>query len=263
MMYAPELAEESSGFNPAHFSELAPLESNNFWFRVRNRLLIWALKNHRPEFRSLLEIGCGTGYVLSGIAKHFPTAKLHGSEIFIAGLEFAAARLPATEFVQMDARQIPFCNEFEVIGAFDVLEHIEEDTQVLTEIHRALIPEGLLLLTVPQHEWMWSSVDDDACHVRRYSSRQLHEKVQAAGFDIIRSTSFVSMLLPLMYISRIVKRLLPYRADSMAASAELILPRWLNAIFEKMLSIDFWLIRTGFSLPLGGSRLLVARKAKF
>lgn len=259
-MYAPNLAEESSGFNPSYFGELAPLEAKNFWFRARNRLVIWALKKYCPKFRSFLEIGCGTGYVLSGIAKAFPLARLHGSEIFTAGLAFASTRLPTSDFMQMDARRIPFYEEFEVIGAFDVLEHIEEDEQVIAEIYRALVPGGMLMLTVPQHTWMWSTVDDYACHVRRYAAKPLHEKLQAAGFEIVRSTSFVSMLLPLMYVSRLLKRLVPKKGGSMTTAAELRLPAWLNFIFEKMLDIDLALTRTGIDLPLGGSRLVVAKK---
>src|SRR5690606_22871969 len=115
-----------------------------------------------------LEIGCGTGFVLSGVADAFPAVRLFGSEIFTAGLEFAARRQPSVNFMQMDARSLPFLDEFDVIGAFDVLEHIVEDGQVLAQMREALKPNGIILLTVPQHEWLWSPVDEFACHVRRY-----------------------------------------------------------------------------------------------
>src|SRR2546428_13964527 len=101
--YAATLAQAGGGFKAAYFAELAPLETGHFWFRVRNRLIIWALGKYCPGFRCFLEIGCGTGYVLSGIAKAYPGAQLHGSEIFTAGLAFAAARQPSINFMQMDA----------------------------------------------------------------------------------------------------------------------------------------------------------------
>ena len=146
---------------------------------------------------------CGTAYVLSGVAKKFPQAALNGSEIFLAGLGFAAARLPGAKFMQMDARVIPFDNEFDVVGAFDVIEHIKEDEQVLSQIHASLKPAGLMLLTVPQHAWLWSAADEYACHERRYAASDLHLKVKAAGFQLMRSTSFVSVLLPAMMASRL------------------------------------------------------------
>ena len=255
--YAPALAQGGGGFKTAYFAELAPLEAEYFWFRARNRLIIWALGKYAQGLQSFLEIGCGTGYVLSGMAGAFSGVRFHGSEIFTAGLAFASARQPAIDFMQMDARQIPFVDEFDAIGAFDVLEHIEEDVQVLRQMHAALKPGGIMLLTVPQHAWLWSPVDEHACHVRRYPVRELHAKVEGAGFEILRSTSFVSSLLPALWASRFVKKGSTKDFDAMA---ELRIAPWLNAAFFILLCVELALIRRGISFPAGGSRLLVARK---
>jgi len=255
--FAPELAEEGGGFKTTYFAELAPLEAEYFWFRARNRLIIWALGKYARGLQSFLEIGCGTGYVLSGLASAFPGVRFHGSEIFTAGLAFAAARQPAIGFMQMDARYIPFVDEFDAIGAFDVLEHIEEDEQVLRQMYAALKPGGIMMLTVPQHAWLWSPVDEYACHVRRYSARELCVKVAGAGFEILRSTSFVSSLLPAMWVSRFFKK---GSLEDFDATAELKISPRLNSWFYKMLSAELALIGGGINFPVGGSRLLVARK---
>lgn len=258
LAYAPALAQGGGGFKAAYFVDLARLEAGHFWFRARNRLIIWALGKYCPEFRSFLEIGCGTGYVLSGIANAYPGAQLHGSEIFTAGLTLAAARQPSIDFMQMDGRHIPFVEEFDSIGAFDVLEHIEEDEQVLRQMHGALKPGGIILLTVPQHAWLWSPVDDYACHIRRYSAKEIHAKVEGAGFEILRSTSFVSSLLPAMFASRLLQKASTKKyADP---TAELRISAWLNGLFEKMLDAELAVIRYGINFPVGGSRLIVARK---
>lgn len=258
LAYAPALAQGGGGFKAAYFADLARLEAGHFWFRARNRLIIWAIAKYCPEFHSFLEIGCGTGYVLSGIANAYPGAQLHGSEIFTAGLAFAAARQPTIDFMQMDGRAIPFVEEFDSIGAFDVLEHIEEDEQVLGQIHGALKPGGVVLLTVPQHAWLWSPVDDYACHIRRYSAKEIHAKVEGTGFEVLRSTSFVSSLLPAMFASRLVQKVSAKKyADP---TAELRISPWLNGLFEKMLGAELAVIRNGINLPVGGSRLIVARK---
>jgi SAM-dependent methyltransferase len=256
--YAPNFANEGGGFKSTYFSELARLEETNFWFRSRNKLLIWALKKYCLNFQSLLEIGCGTGFVLSGISKEFPRSTLFGSEIFIAGLGFASARLPSAKFMQMDAKKIPFENEFDVIGAFDVLEHIKEDEEVLAQMCMALKPEGLIFLTVPQHAWLWSPIDEYACHERRYAAPDLHKKIEAAGFRVIRSTSFITTLLPAMMISRFLqKRVSDKNFD---ATAELELSPWLNSLLSQILKAELALIKLGFNLPVGGSRLVVAEK---
>lgn len=255
--YAPALVHEGGGFKAEYFAELSRLEARHFWFRIRNRLIVWALEKYSPGFRSFLEIGCGTGYVLSGIAKAFPDTEIHGSEVFSTGLDFAAVRLPGIDLMQMDARNIPYRDEFDVIGAFDVLEHIEEDEQVLEQIHAALKPRGIMLLTVPQHAWLWSVVDEYACHVRRYSAKELHAKVAGAGFEILRSTSFVSALLPAMWVSRFAQKSSTKNID---ATAELRISPWLNRIFESILNAEARMIRNGVNFPLGGSRILVSRK---
>jgi len=102
--YAPELAYAGGGFKSSSFSKLARLEDANFWFRSRNQLIIWALEKYCPNSCSLLEIGCGTGYVLSGVSKVFQQSGLYDSEIFTTGLGFAASQLPSGSFMQMDAR---------------------------------------------------------------------------------------------------------------------------------------------------------------
>src|SRR4030095_1631809 len=104
------------------------------------------------------------------------------------------------------ARRIPFRGEFDVIGAFDVLEHIKEDEEVLAQMYQATRPRGGVLLTVPQHSFLWSEVDDYSRHVRRYSASELKAKVKRAGFETLRTTSFVSLLLPVMFISRLRQR---------------------------------------------------------
>lgn len=254
--YSPELIELGTGFKSGYFAQLAPLEEANFWFRSRNLLIVWALKKYFPGLQSLLEVGCGTGYVLSGIASAFPTVELVGSEVFVAGLSFAAERLPDAHLIQMDARHIPYVNEFDVATAFDVLEHIEEDQAALDNLYCAIRPGGGLLVTVPQHQWLWSSSDSYACHVRRYDAIELHTKIISAGFTVLHSTSFVSLLLPLMMLSR-------RRGQGnkiLDPMDELRVNPLMNSILEGILSVERMMIRMGVKFPMGGSRLIVAKK---
>lgn len=255
--YAPQLARGGAGFEPEYFPQLASLEDANFWFSARRELVLWALAKYGDRFTSFLEIGCGTGHVLQGVAARFPGVTVTGAEVFTAGLAFAAARVPAATFFQMDARRIPYEAEFDAVGAFDVLEHIAEDETVLAEVYRALKPDGRLFLSVPQHAWLWSPSDEYARHVRRYAARDLHRKVRAAGFEVLRSSSFVSLLMPMMLVSRWRSS---RRADAFDASKELALPRVLNAILYRTMRAEIGLMKAGIDFPLGGSRLVVARK---
>ena len=255
--FAPELARESEGFEADYFARLADQEAGNFWFRSRNRLLIWALQQYFPKAEKFLEVGCGTGFVLSGLKQAFPNLVLSGSEVFSDGLSFAAARLPQVELFQMDARRIPFQDEFDVIGAFDVLEHIKQDEEVLAQMHHATRKGGGILITVPQHRFLWSPVDEFARHVRRYEMRELRDKVSRAGFSVVRLTSFVSFLLPLLMASRFKQRMTGEEVDP---SAEYNMSNLLNNTLEKILDAERTVIRAGLSFPAGGSLLLVGRR---
>ena len=258
----PDLAEKGSGFKSEYFYKLYQAEENNFWFKARNQLIQWALRTYASNCQSFLEIGCGTGFVLSGVRDTIPSSNIVGSEIFTAGLAFAAKRVPEAELVQMDARNLPYKEEFDVISAFDVIEHIDEDILVLKNLFRGLKSGGLIMITVPQHQWLWSSVDVHACHVRRYSSAELHEKIEQVGFNIIRTTSFVSFLLPAMYLSRfkISKNKDPDPDSDSDSDSELNINPFINYLFEKILGLERFFIRIGVRFPFGGSRLVLARK---
>jgi SAM-dependent methyltransferase len=258
--FAPELASSFVDYPSGVHENLARLEAACFWFRNRNSLIQSSLNQYFSSLKSLLEIGCGTGFVLSGIAKLRPKMHLVGAEIYTSGLKLAQERTPQAEFLQMDACRIPFKEEFDVIGAFDVLEHIENDQCALNEIYGALKRGGGVMITVPQHQWLWSSTDDVACHKRRYSRIELRSKMEAAGFRVLKMSSFVTFLLPLMILSRLKFKIFPMRTETTGPLEELNIPASLNVIFERVLAVESSLIKRGLSLPSGGSLLCVGIK---
>jgi SAM-dependent methyltransferase len=241
------------GMNPDNFAALYAFEPGHFWFEPRNALITGLLDKYFPQASSLLEIGCGTGFVLSAIAASRPWSRLCGSELHAEGLAFARTRLPGAEFKQLDARAMPPEDRFDVVGAFDVIEHIAEDEAVLAGIRGALAPGGGLVVTVPQHPWLWSKVDDVSHHARRYTARELHDKIARAGFRVRFSGSYAFGLLPAIIASRLWPR------DSAATvKAEFSLPGPANAILRRVLKAEVALTLAGIRFPAGGSRVVVA-----
>ncbi len=252
--FAPDLALENDGMAATSHDALDRLQGESFWFRSRNRLIMDLIRRHVPGAMRVLEVGCGTGYVSTALLQALPQARLTASEIFTNGLGYAARRTGGlAELVQMDARAIPFRAEFDLICAFDVLEHIDADTEVLSQMVAALAPGGSVLLSVPQHPALWSQVDDIAHHKRRYTTGELAAKCRAAGLVVRRNTSFVSSLLPLMLLSRWRQRDREIRPED-----ELRLPRLLDRLLEQALGVERWAIGLGLSLPWGGSRFVLA-----
>ncbi len=258
-VFEAEKSRGDKGFDTDGFERLVGVEAENWWFRSRNRLINWALGHYFSEAKNFFEIGCGTGFVLSGIKNDFPVLSVSGSELFLEGLTYARDRLPDVPLFQMDARRIPFEDEFDVIGAFDVLEHVREDENVLFQMARATKKGGGIILTVPQHRFLWSDIDDFSYHKRRYTRKELAEKVKRAGFKIIHATSFVSFLLPLMLVARFKQRRSKGDFDPLA---EFKMSHFLNSALEKVMGAERAAIRMGFSFPIGGSLLLVAERSR-
>lgn len=259
---APELIGSRSGFDPGFFQDLLRIEAANFWFLNRGRLILRLLDEHFPASRSLLEIGCGTGSVLGAIQEHRPELCLIGSELHPEGIAIAGRRLGhGVTLLQFDARAIPAREEFDVVGAFDVIEHIPEDEMVLRAMRTCLRPGGGAIVTVPQHPWLWSPFDDAAHHCRRYGRGELEGKLRAAGFDVLRSTSYNALLLPLMLASRWFKKLPLGVSRRDTALSEFDIARWLNRTLSLTLTAETWMTTHGVNWPLGGSRFVVARRS--
>jgi SAM-dependent methyltransferase len=250
------IPEPESGFPEEAFEHLAALEDGHFWFRSRSRLIVWALERHFPEAKSLLEVGTGSGVVLQAIRARYPSLELVGVDQSSEALRHAATRVDA-RLLELDAQDLPFDEEFDVVCAFDVLEHVDDDERALAELAAAARPRGGLLVTVPQYDWLWSQGDDYGRHRRRYTKRDLETTVERAGFTVVRSTAWVFSLLPVLAASRLWEKRRRGRYDP---KRELELPKPINRALEAILDAERLAIERGVTLPFGSSRLVVAEK---
>jgi len=244
-------------FDTGAHERLAKIEANSFWFCARNRLIIWALSHYFPKAKNFMEIGCGNGFVLSEIEKKMNYERITGSDLYAEGLACAKKRLRRAKVFQMDIREIALSEAIDLVGAFDVLEHIDNDEGLLNKIYSVLNPGGGIIITVPQHEFLWSYTDELSAHVRRYNSNELRKKIEKAGFKIKDMVSFVSFLMPLVIMRRLVKNT-EQKMDKVIL--DLRLPRGINWVFEKVLDFELFLIRIGIRMSFGASLLVVAYK---
>ncbi|QEZ49023.1 class I SAM-dependent methyltransferase (plasmid) [Cupriavidus oxalaticus] len=253
---APAMMVDHDGFHEPLFVEYEKLEATHFWFVYRRKLILDALQRYFPTLRSFMDVGCGTAENLRAIQARFPRARLVGGEASLRALMQGQRKCKA-QLLQMDARAIPFAQAFDVLGAFDVIEHVDDDAQVLAEMYRACRNDGGIVLTVPQHPSLWSHMDDAAKHKRRYTRQELVKKVEAAGFEIVDVTSFMTLLLPAMAISRVWQRAKP-PGDAMDDGFRI--GAAMNGMLGGVCTLEHNLIRAGLRFPAGGSLLLVARK---
>jgi len=261
----PNPPDARDGYSPSFFEELAGIEDRHFWFRSRNRLLsglVGDLVKSMPQGFRVLEAGCGNGNVLRFLSATVRHGVVIGIDLFEEGLRLARQRSDAL-LVRGDVHASPFHCRFEIIGAFDVIEHLYDDRQALRDFHRLLSDDGLLLLTVPGHMSLWSYFDKAAGHYRRYSRTELEQTLEACGFRVQFVTEFMMVLYPVLRISR---RLSGWLRKSKPEGQEESLADFrvipgLNQILLLLLSWELPLIRRRIRIPLGSSLLAIARRA--
>jgi len=256
-IFAPKLADTVSGFDPVSFAALAKIEASHFWFVARNELIVGLANRFFPNARRYLEVGCGNGAVLRALANSRRWERLAASDLHPTGLKNARARLPPeVELVQMDACAIPAVNVFDLTGAFDIVEHVADEEAVLRALHQATVKGGGTIIAVPQHPFLWSRADEIGLHQRRYRLGEMEAKLRRNGFDILFSTSFTAVLLPLLAFSRLKAR---SASDNINVERETSPGPTTNAMLTAILRAEIRLTLAGCRWPIGGSRVVVAR----
>jgi len=151
----------------------------------------------------------------------------------------------------------PGAGIFDLTGAFDVIEHIADDEAVLRGLRAATPRGGGTIVAAPQHPWLWSRADEVAHHQRRYRrGGELEAKLLRNGFEVLFSSSFTALLLPLMAASRFMNG---GKGRDDEVSHEFRLNRNVNDVFTAILRAEIRMTLAGWRWPAGGSRIVVGR----
>ena len=260
----------SGGYDPGHFPALFDIEDRHFWFTTRNLVLeavIGPLAAQLPAKYRVLEIGCGTGKTLQALDVACPNATIVGMDLFLEGLKYARRRT-RVPLVQGRIEHAPFARPFDLVGMFDVLEHIDDDAAALREIHALVAPGRHLVVTVPAHTALWSRFDEETHHCRRYEPDGLREKLSDAGFEVEYLTLFMATLYPIVRLSRGVAEIVRRGrrrlalAERSAVLSDIRVRPVINGLLEFALKQEIRFLRQRRQLPLGTSLLAVARRLR-
>lgn len=256
------IGSDGERYYPASaFADLRRLEEGSFWFRSRNIILLGILQRFvAGTVTRYAEVGCGTGFVLAAVARRFPAWNVEGFDIHSEAVVFSQQRAPRARVRQADLHALPEVESYDAIGVYDVLEHLDDDLAALCALRHALRPRGHLLLTVPQHPGLWSPYDDAARHRRRYRRAEMCQRLAEAGFEVLFLSSFVSTLLPVLWMRRLQLRRLNPSEAAKATRADLTPRPWVNWLGLMAMWPDVAATQLGLQVPFGGSLLAVARK---
>ena len=170
------------------YHKMRSLESENWWYLARIDLIQHLLSKYAPHFDSILDIGCGTGSIL----EKYPSKKCVGVEQNPIAIQYAKEKgltiQPSLEKVH---------GTFDVVLMMDVLEHVKEDHAFLKKALEHVNENGILVITVPAFQWMWSTHDDLVHHVRRYNKKMVKEMIAASGGKCVHASYWnASFFLP-------------------------------------------------------------------
>lgn len=263
---APSTPEAS--YDPSYFATLARVERRHFWFRGRNAViagLVRQITRQLPDGFRVLEVGCGTGNVLHGLREACQRGRVYGLDLHWQGLEFARREDDAA-LVQGDAHHAPFGVGFDLVGLFDVLEHLEDERAVLTDLRGLLQPGGALLVTVPADPALWSYFDEAAHHVRRYQPQQLRERLEENGFRVEYLSPYMLATYPAVRLGRwLAARASGYQAgesgetERQLVERELRITPGINAFLTWVLRAEAAWVAQRRRLPRGTSLIALAR----
>ena len=165
------------------YSKMYYLEDKYWWFVGRKnviRSLINITYRGRKDL-NILDIGCGTGSILNILSEY---GRVLGSDISETALSFCKKR-GFTNLIKTSADDLKLESEsFDLVTAFDILEHLENDKKALREFYRVCRKGGNILITVPAYRFLWSEHDRALGHKRRYVRGEIREKVRSAVFRI-------------------------------------------------------------------------------
>ena len=256
-----EMDPKDAPFKEEYFEFWFERENSHFW-HVGRRETIYSfsepfLSKHFPDPRKItgIEIGIGNGSVTSEFVKH--GIPMEGADLFYSSLQFCRKRIDIPLY-EADLLKLPFKEKYDFIGIYDIIEHIEDDRTALKNLYNALKPGGLVNITVPACKFLWSQFDE-LDHKRRYSKKELIDKVKEAGFIVHRTSFLMFFLFPVVYV---VRKLQTYPKDTKLAHVkEVRIVPVINDIFLALFRLEKYLIRI-INFPIGSSLILMAERPK-
>lgn len=235
------------------------LEDRHWWFQSRLLMTERLLRREiLPRFAGrvprMLDLGCGTGLFLK---RRQTESDAIGSDIAPDALAFCRDR-GIGKLILADAGKIPLADaSVDVVTAFDLIEHVTDDQELVREVRRVLRPGGFLLATVPAHPLLWSNHDVSLHHKRRYTLHEFRALFAGGGWEKVRLTPCFSLILPVAAALRISRNL--RHAKKPPRSDTFVIPEWLNRLMIHVHRLEAWWLER-YNLPTGVSLLTIQRK---
>lgn len=216
--------------------KMAKFEDDYWWHKGKVFLITELLESLKVKSnfhpKNCLEIGCGTGNVISKIQDRFEVFGLDFSEKAVNFCkERGLTNVEISDITQL--KELPFKRKFDTVLALDVLEHLDDDVAVMKKIQEILSPDGKFIITVPAHKFLWSSHDEALNHRRRYHIQELKGKLESVGYNIELFSYYVmAPFFPILFYRAIMNI---FGTGTYPKTSYVLLPKFINEFFFRLM----------------------------
>lgn len=240
------------------YDQIYAIEQRHWWYVARRKIIFdWVFQILR-EYNSprILDIGCGTGSNIEHLHLR-DYRQVTGLDISTRALRYCQSK-QLTDLVCGDSIRPPFRPQtFDVIMALDLIEHLEDDVTALQRLADLLRPGGQMVVFTPAFNFLWGRQDDISHHFRRYTSGELKQKLEMAGFSIEKMSYANTFLFPVIWAGRVIVRLFDSQIHSVSEND--LHPSWSNGLLQTIFAAERPLLRL-VAFPFGVSLLCIAKK---
>lgn len=237
---------------------MAERERTYWWHLGRLRIIEAYIQQALKQKKNvkILNIGCGTGGTINMLETFGVTDNVDISDDAIKFMKQSGFK----RITKVDGIKLPFKNKsYDMVGAFDVLEHIDKQVEALKEWKRVLKDDGAIIVTVPAYQWLWTDHDVSLHHMRRYTIKRLNIAANQAGLKAEKKSYAIVFSLPLVIGFRLMNKLMHRKTDSETSYVDV--PDWTNSLFSNLLYGEAKLHKK-ISFPAGTSVIAIFRKAQ-
>ncbi|MCX7641850.1 MAG: class I SAM-dependent methyltransferase [Elusimicrobiales bacterium] len=230
------------------------INKDNWWYISRNELIYSIIKIYcEIENPKILDVGCGCG-VLIEYLKVKGYNNVFGIDAELKFVELAMKKGFDVKLINIEDG-INVGIKYDVIILSDVLEHINNDIEVIKSIFSALSENGLVIIFVPAFMCLWSWHDTVNKHRRRYVLREIENKIKSTGFNVIFSSYWnLTLFIPALII-RNLKRLFKMKTHDFYK-----IPYFINNLIILFLKLENYLIKNKVKIPFGVSVFCIVKK---
>jgi SAM-dependent methyltransferase len=247
-----------------YFKEYYHLERVNWWFTVRRKILRNRIHHilQAPKGIQSLNIGAATGTTSDMLTEFGEVMSVEYDQTCCA---FTQTFL-STPIIQGSITELPFKNDqYDLVCAFDVIEHVEDDAKAIAEMMRVCKPGGYLAITVPAYAFLWGEHDVINQHHRRYTKTILGQLLKAQKGKIVYHTYFNSLLFLPIAAFRLMANLIqaikgPKQSAPSSDHAIFGTEGFFNNLLAGIFSIDYYLLKWGVRFPAGVSYMVFFKK---